>query len=198
MTDEMAAGDHFEWDDDEDIPEADPAIRTSYEAALGRLILAHNNVDLHLTRLIECCLRKLGDPPELARLKNGMFAQRLENLRMLNAISSALHLRRVKFDELTDLNTQRNIVAHGHFEQNPYDGDYILITNKKKYGDYSIYRLNRITDGLIQQVYGLGPLVDFYDFIIEQAEGAEPAAQMLAADGSPQQTPSRTAKGREP
>lgn len=177
MTDQMAAGEHSDWDDDEDIPEADPAIRKDYEAALGRLILAHNDVDLHLTRLIECCLRKLGDPPELTRLKKGMFAQRLENLRMLNAISSDLKLRHVDFDELSDLNGQRNIVAHGHFEQNPFMGDYVLMTNKQIHKDYSTDRLNEIAERLARQVYVLGPLVDFYDFIIERSEDAEKAAR---------------------
>lgn len=182
MTDQMADGDHSDWEDDEDIPEADPAIRKDYEAALGRLILAHNDVDRHLTRLIECCLRKLGNPPELTRLKSGMFAQRLENLRMLNAISSALNLHHVEFDELFNLNRQRNIVAHGHFEQHPYMGDYVLITNKQTHKDYSTDRLDEIRERLDKQVHRLGPLVDFYDFIVGRAEDAEPVAHTPAPE----------------
>lgn len=175
MTDALASGDDPDWDDD-DIPEADPAIRKDYEAALGRLILAHNEVDLHLTRLIERCLQQLGNPPELTRLKSGSFAQRLDNLRMMNAISSDLKLNRVAFDDLSDLNGQRNIVAHGHFEQNPFMGDYVLIGKKQKYNDYSADRLNNITRRLDTQVGDLGTLVDFYESIEVPAKDAEPFA----------------------
>ena len=149
-----------------DIPWADPAIRTEYEAALGRLILAHNAVDVHLTRLIERCLNKLSNPPELAKLKTGPFAQRLDNLRMLNAISSDLRLQALAFEELAFLNTERNVVAHGHFEQEPHSGEYWLIGNKKTYDDYSTERLNRITERLDKQAAHLRPLVAFYDVAI--------------------------------
>jgi len=37
---------------DDDIPWADPAIRTDYEAALGRFILAFNEVDYRLSQVI--------------------------------------------------------------------------------------------------------------------------------------------------
>jgi hypothetical protein len=39
-------------EDDEDIPWADPQIRLDYEAALGRFILAFNELDYYLSMLI--------------------------------------------------------------------------------------------------------------------------------------------------
>ena len=36
----------------EDSPWADPAIRTAYEAALGRFILVHNEADYRLSQVI--------------------------------------------------------------------------------------------------------------------------------------------------
>lgn len=133
---------------DDEIPWADPEIRTNYEAALGRLILAHNAVDRHLTLLIQRCLEHLNDPVELQKLTRGSFAQRLESLRMMAAISPSLRLEAVPFLELAELNGLRNIVAHGHFDQNPFQGDYELISNRKTHSDFSADRLDQIAERL--------------------------------------------------
>lgn len=146
-----------------DFPDIDPGIRTNYEAALGRLILAHNDVDYHLTQLIECCLKKLGKRSELSQLAKGMFADRLKTLKMLNAISPDLRLNFLDYDELSSLNGERNIVAHGHFEQNPYDGDYRLIRNSETFKAYSVERLDKITARLKTQAHKLSPIVAFYN-----------------------------------
>ena len=45
--------------DDDDIPWASPEIRANYEAALGRFILAFNQLDNLLTEIIEIVLRRL-------------------------------------------------------------------------------------------------------------------------------------------
>ena len=45
--------------DDDDTPWASPEIRANYEAALGRFILAFNQVDNELTDVIETILRRL-------------------------------------------------------------------------------------------------------------------------------------------
>lgn len=160
MTDALHA---CEPDDFDDVPWADPQIRQDYEAALGRLILAHNDVDLHLTRLIERCLEHLNDPPELKKLTSGMFDRRLDNLRMMKALAPALQIDGVDFDELAALNEARNVVAHGHFEQNPFQGDYVLITRAKRHDDYSTERLNEITTRLETQAEGIKVAVWFYD-----------------------------------
>ena len=46
--------------DDDDIPWADPAIRTDYEAALGRFILAFNEADYRLSQVIAAELSERG------------------------------------------------------------------------------------------------------------------------------------------
>ena len=162
--------DHDDYDDDDDhIEWADPQIRKDYEAALGRLILAHNSVDRHLTQLIERCLERLADPPALAKLRNGQFAQRLDNLELLKAIPIDLELDHPNLDieRLRALNRERNIVAHGHFEQNPFMGDYELIGNKARHQDYSVERLDGITAELDEHDSRISVLVDFYDPIEE-------------------------------
>lgn len=160
MSDRMPPADAYEYDDD-DIPWADPQIRINYEAALGRLILAHNEMDRHLTLLIEKCLEKLGHPPEHDRFRFGRFTARLNNLRTLNNMSAGLPIAHVDFDGLEAVNGQRNIVAHGHFEQNPFMGDYILITNKETHRDFSVERLNDITVSLEKQTTALKPIIYF-------------------------------------
>jgi hypothetical protein len=44
--------------DDDDIPSADPAIRTDYEAALGRFVLAYNEVDYRVSQVIRSELNR--------------------------------------------------------------------------------------------------------------------------------------------
>jgi uncharacterized protein YutE (UPF0331/DUF86 family) len=156
--------------DDDDIPWADPQIRKDYEAALGRLILAHNDVDRFLTMLIECILRDLGDQKELEKLTLGLFARRLDNLRMLKGIRPELRLDGVDLDELEELNRLRNIVAHGHFEQNPFQGDYELISNNKTHKEFSVERLNEITKRLDDAGDQIKPQVYFWDMEVEPSE----------------------------
>ena len=150
-------------DFDDDIPWADPAIRKDYEAALGRLILAHNDVDLNLTRLLRRIIAHLGNSPVLQELTKGSFAKRVENVRILQSIKPDLPLGGIDFKEIADLNSLRNIVAHGHFDQNPFQGDYELITNKKTHSDFSTERLDAITERLGRAKTSILPLIYFWD-----------------------------------
>lgn len=151
------------YEDDDDIPWADPGIRKDYEAALGRLILAHNDVDLHLTRLVDRIISHLGDPPALAKLATGEFAKRVDNVRTLYAIAPDMPLAGIDLDEMSELNRLRNIVAHGHFDQNPFQGTYELITNKKTHADFSTERLDEITERLEKVKTSIMPVIYFWD-----------------------------------
>ena len=68
---------------DEDIAWADPAIRTEYEAAPGRFILAFNEADYRLSQVIAAELAKLGHSDLAETATKGNFAQRLEKLELL-------------------------------------------------------------------------------------------------------------------
>jgi len=156
----------FLQDEDDDIPWADPSIRKDYEASLGRLILARNSLDLRLTQLIQCCLRRLGGRDVLKKLSSGNFSQRLQNLAMLESLPLDLGLASIDFDAVFELNRLRNIVAHGHFEQNPHMGDYELITNKARHNEFSSLRLDQITAELEEFAGSIGARVAFYDFSV--------------------------------
>lgn len=141
--------------DIDDPPFADPKIRRDYEAALGRLILAYNEVDFRLTAVLLTAVQKMGRTDRLKYLTNGKFEQRLCNLAMLSDLVPQLGIPDIDFAELRQLNNDRNNVAHGHFDQNPYDGSYVLLTSKQfeaakrqTYENYPISALNRITDKL--------------------------------------------------
>lgn len=152
-----------DFDDDYDIPSADPAIRQNYEAALGRFILAHNEIDRHLTLLLEKCVAELGNPIALRDFTKGMFKVRLDRLAVLQAMPVDLRLNGLDLAEITDLNEERNKVAHGHFEQNIYDGSYELITNKAHFAHYTIERLEALTARMMTQIMQLRPTVMFYE-----------------------------------
>lgn len=149
-----------DFDDDGPTEWADPAIRRDYEAALGRLILAHNEVDRNLTVLIQKCLTELGNPPGTKLMTNGSFADRLAALAMLQLLPS-LHLGGIDVTALKNLNGDRNVVAHGHFEQNPYAGDYVLIRAKQTFKSYSAERLDKIAESLNAQNRLMGAVIAF-------------------------------------
>ena len=60
--------DDMPWEDD--IPSADPAIRTEYAAALRRFILAFNEADYRLSKVIRAELSERGHP-DLAAARIG-------------------------------------------------------------------------------------------------------------------------------
>lgn len=144
MADDPTQFQEFAADDNDDVPWADPAIRVGYEAALGRLILGFNELDYYLTQLIDHCLDLRERPLELEHMTKGSFTARLNHLRTLNNRFPELKLRDLQFEELVALNELRNVVAHGHFDQNPFQGDYALI-GKTHRDDFPAKRLDEIT-----------------------------------------------------
>jgi hypothetical protein len=175
-----------EWpdgDDDDDVPSADPAIRTNYEAAVGRLILAFNEVDYLITRVIEHAIDKLGGDEALHQLARGSFSQRVDSLALLQALHDP-GLSQIDCVQLRDLNGKRNIVAHGHFAQNPFDGSYELIGQKGYKAlrqlserEYPAERLDEIAV-LLGSVAGKLRFVELryaYADILSEEPGAQPA-----------------------
>lgn len=166
----MAEHDEAGWYDD--TPSADPAIRLAYEAALGRLILAHNELDYRLTTIIELAVAELSADPDLLDLAKGDFAARVRSLRLLKALPAKLPLERVECDKLLSLNSQRNIVAHGHFDQNPFDGSFTVLEQrrwnserKRKAQEFPIPRLERLASDMAAEADNLRHAAAIYDFL---------------------------------
>jgi hypothetical protein len=71
--------DDISWDGDS--PSADPAIRMGYEAALGRFILAFNEADYRLSRVIAAELSERGHPDLGATASKAPLHSGLRSLR---------------------------------------------------------------------------------------------------------------------
>jgi hypothetical protein len=150
---------------DEDIVWADPAIRRDYEAALGQFILAFNEVDYFVSRVIAAELNEREGADLAASASKGPFAQRLETLQILTSVPSRNgQLANLPLERLRSINSDRNHLAHGHFDQNPFDGSYTLALAAKTRDDYPIPRILALAKELTQiaellrQTFGPSPL----------------------------------------
>lgn len=121
----------FEFDEPEE-PCADPAIRAGYRDALGRFIMAHNEVDFWMTGILTKAARMLAPDGSLDRLATGDFAERTTNLTLLMKTAPHLALGNVGNGRLSQLNGTRNILAHGHFDQDPWEGSFEIVNRKHR------------------------------------------------------------------
>jgi hypothetical protein len=156
-------------DIDEGITWADPTIRTDYEAALGRFILAFNEADYRLSQVIKAELSERGDPNLGETAAKGGFAERLEKLEILMSSAKNSQLLTIPIAQLKSLNGDRNNLAHGHFDQNPYDGSYKLIL-RAKVRDYPLSRILALTQKLTQiiEVLNATEIQYAFDFLNRQ------------------------------
>lgn len=154
---------------DDDIPWADPAIRTRYESALGQFILAYNEVDYRVSQVIRTDLIEHGQPDLAETASKGNLMQRLEVLAILANTSKGNHLGQIPLARLRSLNADRNNLAHGHFDQNPYDGSYTVVL-KEKTRDYPVERILALATELAQIAELLRTAEILYDFKVLTAE----------------------------
>lgn len=136
--------------DDHDIPEepyADPAIRAGYQSALGRFIMAHNEVDFWMSAILEKSVQIIASDGSLNHLALGDFATRATNLVLLMRVAPHLCLGGVGNGRLLQLNGMRNSLAHGHFDQDRYSGTYEVVKRK-----HNSFQLRRFSDLNIESV----------------------------------------------
>ena len=148
---------------DDDIPWADPAIRTEYEAALGRFILAYNEADYRVSQVITASLSKRGHAELAATAAKGSFLERLEKLELLMSDGANTPLSGLPVAKLRTLHGDRNKLAHGHFDQNPYDGSYKVIQAAKA-RDYPVPRVLELAAELSQLAERLRTVEILHDF----------------------------------
>ncbi len=116
---------------DDDTPMADPEIRADYEAALGAFILIFNEADFYLSQIIGWELERSGLGSKLSKLTEGNIASRIDVAEALAARSREPSTLALEFDQLRRINGVRNKLAHGHFDQNPFQGSYQIVVKKK-------------------------------------------------------------------
>lgn len=164
--------------DDDDRPWADPEIRVNYEAALGRFILAFNEVDYRLTQLIGWELSTRGREDLTASSSRGSFAQRVNTAELL-ATGAGAEIASLPFQQLRTLGGHRNILAHGHFDQNPFDGSYRLALSAKVQ-DYPIEKI----DFLAAELEALSEALRFVEVSYHFSDVSDEEASMGGEDGS--------------
>ena len=118
--------------DDFDPPIADPAIRAEYQDALGRFIMAHNEVDFWLKGILTKAVKMLAPDGSLDSLAMGDFAARVAHLNLLMKTAPHIGFGNAGNGRLAELNSTRNILAHGYFDQDPYEGTYEIVRNRHR------------------------------------------------------------------
>lgn len=103
-----------------------PRSREGYEAALGRFLVAFNRIENLISVLIMAALKDLGRTDLIVDSCNVDLSRRIRNLEL---ILLATPYKQV-FGEVKAIATERNKIAHGHFDQNPIDGRY-AVTGRK-------------------------------------------------------------------
>lgn len=79
-----------------DEPIADPTIRADYREALGRFIMAHNEVDFRMTGILAKAVKMLAPDGSLDGLALGDFSARATNLTLLMKTAPHLALGRCR------------------------------------------------------------------------------------------------------
>lgn len=132
-------------DDDDDVPWASPEIKANYEAALGRFILAFNQLDNLLTEIIETVLRRLKRDDLVKACSQRDFSNKLLILDLLKSSTVAHGIKDVSVVAMRTVAGERNKLAHGHFDQNPFDGSYDVVSKNIR-SWYSVEMLDGLAD----------------------------------------------------
>jgi hypothetical protein len=132
--------------------------------------------------VIKLAVEKLGSADPLRELASGRFYQRVANLKLLQALPNELHVGKIDSEKLLELNEFRNTVAHGHFDQNPADGSYVLLESERGYKgqrakmrqNFPATRLDEISEEMRGQAYalrGVQAVYTFTDILLMQTNG---------------------------
>lgn len=154
---------------DFDEPIADPAIRAGYREALGRFIMAHNEVDFWMTGILSKAVRMLAPDGSLANLALGDFATRATNLQLLMHTAPHLALGNVGDGRLHELNGTRNVLAHSHFDQDPWDGTFEIVKarhrtlTEKRLNNLNAESINKGAEELERIASHMSAVFDFID-----------------------------------
>jgi hypothetical protein len=117
--------------DDDGVPWASPEIQANYEAALGRFIVAFNRLDNLMTVLLEMVLQRTGQPELVKDCAGSNFWLKVLAIDLLKTSTEGKGLKQVPTGSIRLIAKHRNNVAHGHFDQNPFDGDYHIVGKKR-------------------------------------------------------------------
>jgi hypothetical protein len=149
--------------DDDDVPWASPEIRQQYEAALGRFILAFNELDNLLTEIIQTTLERLDRRDLVKAWVRQNFSLKLLTLDLLKSSRESKAIADVPIPLMKQIAGEWNSLAHGHFDQNPFDGSYDIVVKSVR-ASYSAERLDGLTEKADKALQALQHASAVYDF----------------------------------
>ena len=100
------------------------------EKQQGFGVLPGRRVENTASDIIYLALEQGGRKDISTRLRGDSFRRKLVTLELIS-LAHPRPLPKSAIDELRDLAARRNELAHGHFHQNPFDGSYEILTNRK-------------------------------------------------------------------
>ena len=150
-------------EEDDDVPWASPEIQRGYEAALGRFLLAFNRLDNRLTEIVAFALSKLKREDLIKPSTRKGFSVKLDTLDLLKTSGEGRKLADVPIELMRQINNERNVLAHGHFDQNPYDGRYEVVTIRVR-KEYSVEKIGGLTEKADRAFDMLATVVAQYEF----------------------------------
>jgi hypothetical protein len=84
-------------------------------------------------------------------------------LDLLKSSTEGASIRDIPIDLLEQIANERNRLAHGHFDQNPFSGDYEIV-HKNTRKEYPVERLEALTEQARQAWTALRYAEGFYMF----------------------------------
>lgn len=167
---ELDEGDYY----DEVEPFADPNIRRQYEAALGEFIVAFNELDDLVVQVVGYACQVVGR--SVPRNING-YAASVDLLDILGG-SNVLQLHGAPIAEMRELGKMRNLLAHGHFDQNPFDGSYRVVQRSGKPRYVTAEAISQWSERAFKAYSDLKPSDASFWFRVETVKGsADPEAK---------------------
>lgn len=93
------------------------------------------------------------------------FSQRVRFLDILKQSTEGAGINDVRIDDLRSVAGERNVLAHVHFEQNPYDGSYWLINRAgRTVQHYTAERIDGVANRIQKVWMALRHAEAVYDF----------------------------------
>jgi hypothetical protein len=73
-------------------------------------------------------------------------------------------IKNVSIAAMREIAGERNKLAHGHFDQNPFDGSYDVVTKNNTRSSYSVEDLDRLTAKADRSIDELRYASAYYEF----------------------------------
>jgi hypothetical protein len=128
-----------------------------------KAIADHNRLDNPLSDVIRMVLGALRRDDFTGQCTRKDFAFKLLVLDLLKTSTDGKVLADVPIDVMRQVAGERNVLAHCHFDRNPFDGTYEVVTTKVR-AEYPVNRLEDLTRKTDEAWYALRHVEDYYAF----------------------------------